>query len=201
MNKSKGETTRNYVIQKAIDVMKVKGYHNTSMNDIIEATGVKKGNLYFHFSSKDELFMDMIKKSHEDYLCFLNKSKERGNTPLEKLDSVLEAVYRFHRKNKFIGGCIFGNTALEMADLNSDIGDFINSVFKTWVELMEELIAKAQQDGSLAISLSPKVLAKHIVATLEGGIMMAKVSKNSDDFLHSLLSIRSMLGIEVGAEL
>lgn len=191
--KTKGEATRSRVIQKARWLVNQKGFTNTSINDIIHATGVKKGNLYFHFSNKEELGLAILRDAADDFFQFLSDSFQ-GEKPLEKLSSFFDAVLEKHRKTNFIGGCIFGNTALEMSDRNPKFSSLIRNVFDTWVDKITSLLTEAQQTGELGSKISPRLLAKQIVASIEGGIMMAKLTKNEDDLKDCLDSLRALLG-------
>lgn len=192
--KTKGEATRSRVIQKARWLVNQKGFTNTSINDIIHATGVKKGNLYFHFSNKEELGLAILRNAADEFFQFLSDSFQ-GEEPLEKLFSFFDAVLEKHRKTNFIGGCIFGNTALEMSDRNPKFSNLMRSVFDTWVDKITSLLTEARQTGELSSEISPRLLAKQIVASIEGGIMLARLTKNEDDLKDCLDSLRISLGL------
>lgn len=100
---SRGEKTRAKVLSVARELINRKGFRSTSVNDIIEATGVKKGNLYFHFPGKEELGIAVLEQAHTEFMEFLSKSL-KGERPRERLASLLDAVFEKHRKTKFVGG-------------------------------------------------------------------------------------------------
>lgn len=190
--KTKGELTRAKVLETARALINAKGFNNTSINDVIEATGVKKGNLYFHFSSKEELGLAILQEAKRDFFLFLSNSLQ-GERPLQKLSAFFEAVFAKHKEMNFVGGCLFGNTALEMSDKNCRFSDLIHEVFTEWASLIADLLMEAQETGELTIKMQPALLAKHIVATIEGGIMFSRVSKSEDDLRDCLRSLRILL--------
>lgn len=100
---SKGEKTRARVLEAARQLINQKGFRSTSVNDIIKVTGVKKGNLYFHFASKEELGLAILRQAHEDFMAFLGNSL-KGDRPLERVSSLLDAVFEKQRNTKFVGG-------------------------------------------------------------------------------------------------
>jgi TetR/AcrR family transcriptional repressor of nem operon len=100
---TKGELTRAKVLEKASPLVNKKGFSNTSTNDIVEATGVKKGNLYFHFPSKENLGLSILEKAQEDFFLFLEDSLQ-GERPLEKIFNFFDAALEMHTKKKFVGG-------------------------------------------------------------------------------------------------
>src|SRR4030042_7211367 len=112
---TKGEETRARVMLAATALINRNGLRNTSIQDIIEETGVKKGNLYFHFPSKDDLGISLIRTARDQYFDYLSKNI-KSTDPLGKINDILNAVLKYHRRNSFIGGCLFWNTAFEMCD-------------------------------------------------------------------------------------
>jgi len=100
---SKGEKTRARVLEAATQLINEKGFSSTSVNDIIQVTGVKKGNLYFHFSGKEELGLAVLEQARQDFMAFLSESL-KGECPLDKLSNFLDAAYEKHRKARFVGG-------------------------------------------------------------------------------------------------
>lgn len=100
---SKGEKTRARVLAAAGELINRKGFCSTSVNDIIQATGVKKGNLYFHFAGKEELGLAVLEQARKEFMDFLSDSLE-GDRPLERLSNFLDAAFEKHRKGRFVGG-------------------------------------------------------------------------------------------------
>jgi TetR/AcrR family transcriptional repressor of nem operon len=111
--------------------------------------------------------------------------------------NVLDAIYAIHSKRGFVGGCIFGNMALEMADMHGDFAGLIREIFEEWICLLATLIQRAQESGEIRPDLRPEAAARLIVATLEGGIMMARLSKDGGDMRVCLKTIKTMLGMQV----
>jgi TetR/AcrR family transcriptional repressor of nem operon len=191
---TKGDRTRARVIAEATALINRRGFANTSISDLIEATGVKKGNLYFHFTSKEELGLELIRQARDEYFLYLEENA-RGETPGAKIAGVLDAVYKIHRKRGFVGGCIFGNMALEMADVNGEFAALVRGIFEQWVRVLAKLICQAQESGEVRGDLKPEAAARLIVASLEGGIMMSRLSKDGSDMLECVKSVKTMLGI------
>jgi TetR/AcrR family transcriptional repressor of nem operon len=52
---TKGEQTRREIVEKAAPLFNQKGFEGTSLADLMQATGLKKGGIYRHFSGKREL--------------------------------------------------------------------------------------------------------------------------------------------------
>jgi AcrR family transcriptional regulator len=60
----RGQERRDQLIRCAARLFAERGYHPTSVADIVEALGVGKGVFYWYFSSKEELLTELLKSSH-----------------------------------------------------------------------------------------------------------------------------------------
>ncbi|HPQ55495.1 MAG TPA: TetR/AcrR family transcriptional regulator [Spirochaetota bacterium] len=189
---TKGVETKERIVQRALDLINTGGYSATSMNDIVEATGVKKGNLYFHFSGKEELGLEVIREARRQYNEYL-RVRIKGKTPLEKLESLLDAIVAFHRKRNFTGGCIFGNTALELGGQHKDFSALIAGVFREWRDMLSAMIDRCKAAGQVRSDIDTGKLAQHIVALLEGGVMLSKLSGKEDDLGNCVESVKIMI--------
>lgn len=194
MAHAKGAMTRTRVLDRAVTLINRRGIRNTSIQDIIDDTGVKKGNLYFHFSSKDELGLSIIREARDRYFAYLSKSV-RSADPLGMIDDVLRAVLEYHKGRDFVGGCIFGNTALEMADSGEEYAALIKEIFDRWADILAGFIREAKKRGDLPAGVKPASLARHIIASLEGSIMLARLYKRGDAIEESIRYIRGLLGM------
>ncbi len=190
---AKGKVTKQYVIAKIIEHVHLNGFSETSINDIIAITGVKKGNLYFHFKNKEELILEALKEAHKQYMEYLSYHTQTEHNPLNKIIAMLDAVYAYHIKRKFRGGCIFGNTALEMADKSSTCRKFIHEVFVQWIEWIATNLEAAVAKRLLIANTPVQELSNYIVAALEGGILLSKVTKKPENLHYTIQSIKGLL--------
>ena len=79
----KGEQTRQKIIEKSLQLFSVKGYFNTSINDILEATALTKGGLYGHFSSKEDIWYAVYDEAVEIWKRNVFKGIRDNSDPLE----------------------------------------------------------------------------------------------------------------------
>ncbi|ETT76589.1 TetR family transcriptional regulator [Paenibacillus sp. FSL R7-277] len=68
MSTPKGSVKRSMILDQALELFVQKGYAATSMEDIVKHTGVSKGSIYYHFSSKDDLFVSMVEKINREWV-------------------------------------------------------------------------------------------------------------------------------------
>lgn len=192
----KGEKTKEHILKASRRILVQQGFLNTSISEIIAATGVKKGNLYYHFASKEDLGLAVLEDAKEEFFHFLNNSLS-GTDSVSKIINSCQAIFNEQQKNNFVGGCLFGNTALEMADSNPKFASIIQEVFDHWIQQLNNLLLEALKTGILKAAMPPELLAKTVVATVEGAIMISRVSKRKQDLLDFLTVIKILLGKEL----
>lgn len=175
---TKGERTRDRILCEASRLIQRKGIGATSVGEILAAAGVHKGTLYFHFRDKEEIGRNVIRQSAGRFLGFIDRSLS-GATPRIALENFLTAAMNFHRSAGFVGGCLFGNTALETGDADPGLAAMVDEVFVAWIERIARVIADGQQAGDFRDDIAAHDLAQQVVATMEGGIMLSRLRKKA----------------------
>lgn len=185
-------SSRERLLQEAAQLIHTQGFERTSVSDLLEAAGVKKGSFYFHFGSKKELAILAMERMHTRFMDFVDASLA-GGTPEARLRGFLDAALSIHRKMGFVGGCPWGNAALEMSDADEDFAQLVAGVFEEWVGKIEGVIAEGQAAGQFRDDMAPRSLARHVVAVIEGGIMLSRVRKHEGPLRDCLDSLKAML--------
>lgn len=190
----KGEQTRGRILSRAAELVVRRGFGATSVNDLVEATGVNRGSLYFHFPGKDDLGVAVLERAKERFLSFVRDSLA-GSTPGERLDNFLRAALKAHSSTGFVGGCLWGNTALEMSDTdgNGRYVEVVREVFEAWSGMIQEVIAEAQSCGQVRKDVPAGVLARQVIATIEGGIMQSRLIHDPAPMRECLKALRVTL--------
>ncbi len=190
--REKGERTRNRIIETAKTLFHLSGYTNTSMDDIVKRCGVTKGNLYYYFSSKEELGNAVVEDLVSEWLLTGISFNQKG-------DPIRQILAMFHRTEKDLekmeckGGCLFGNLALEVSDLHDGLRRKLADGFLRWEAQMQRLMELGRESGVLKPSLDPKMVACFVIATFEGGILLSKVKKDVGAFKSCRVMIKDFL--------
>ena len=191
----KGELTKRKILEIATAIVNRKGFGATTIQDIISATGMQKGGIYFHFPDKDALVLAILEKARDDFLLFLDSALS-GESPGACLANFFRLAVEKHLAAGFIGGCIFGNTAIEFSDTDSRFAAIIERVFDDWIELIRRTVSAAQEAGEVRGDIPAKALALHIVAAIEGGIMLSRLKKNEESMKKCLDTVRMFLQLQ-----
>ncbi len=189
---SKGDVTKERLLAEATRLVQRKGFTDTSVRDLLHATGATKGTLYFHFRGKDDLGLAILERSRVSFLEFL-RSALAGPTPWSGLTNFFAAVLETHRRTGFVGGCLWGNTALEMSDKNRRYSACVAEVFDEWHDLLAEVFRQGQLAKEVRADLTADDLARFVVSTIEGGVMLSRLKKEERPLRSCLDSLKTFL--------
>lgn len=193
--RSKGEQTRENILIEASRLFELQGFRATSLSDLQAATGLKKGALYFHFANKNEIGQAVLERSKAELETLLDKTLV-GETPGACLENFFAGILAWQAELKFCGGCIFGNIALEMGDSDTLFASFVDEVFNAWIARIAQVITAGQAAGEISSELSAEVLASHVVAATEGGIMLSRLKKNEQPLKDCFAVVRRLLATD-----
>jgi len=175
-----GRSTREVIIRAALGLMEVQGYQATSLDDVLRESGVGKGNFYHYFRSKeglghailDELVGAFLERTLEP--CFADPE----GRPLAQIRCFLDRLLALQRERNCVGGCALGNLASELSDVHEGFRERLAGVFSAWRARFTRALADAQRAGEIEPDSSPETIAHFLVASLEGAILLTKVSKD-----------------------
>jgi TetR/AcrR family transcriptional repressor of nem operon len=175
-----GKTTREAIVAAASRLMHVRGYQNTSVDDVLRESGVGKGNFYYHFRSKEDLGHAILDQIINAFLeralepCFA----DANGAPLAQVGCFLDRVLDAQRRSNCVGGCVMGNLAAELSDVHEGFRARLATLFAAWHARLAQALAEARRRGDVAETCEPDAAARFVVAALEGGILLTKVSKD-----------------------
>jgi TetR/AcrR family transcriptional regulator, transcriptional repressor for nem operon len=160
--------------------MFVRGYQNTSLDDVLRESGVSKGNFYYHFRSKEDLGYAILDQLVAGFLertlepCF--SGSEAGR--LDQIRCFLDRLLEAQRERNCVGGCAMGNLACELSDVHEGFRARLASVFTAWRERLTAVLREAQRRGEVVEGCEPESVGHFLVAGLEGAFLLSKVSKD-----------------------
>ena len=169
---------RNAILDAAARVINARGFSHTSVEDLIEATGLSgKSHFYHYFPSNEALGIAVIDRQFERFtergLAILS---EPMIEPVDRLALFIDTLVALQRDRHGGSGSPFGNLAGELADSHEGFRRRLDDVFARWIE---QLVALLREAGpSLRDDVDTVKLARFIIASLEGGMLMTRVTRD-----------------------
>jgi len=175
---SKGDKTRQRIVSEAAALFNKQGFAGSSMADLMEATGLEKGGIYRHFSSKEEVAAEAF-----DYAW-----QVATDLRMHDLDSVANSVDRLkrfvanfvERRSPVPGGCPLLNTAVEADDGNPVMRERARTALRQWHSQLSSITTSGIRKGEIRKGVSPKKLATLIVSSLEGALMISRLERSNE---------------------
>src|ERR1700741_3012364 len=174
----KGEQTRQEIIRKAAPIFNQKGYDGAALSDLMRVTGLEKGGIYRHFSSKEALAAEAF-----DYAW-----REAFNARIHDLETIPNTVERLkqlvanfvERRGTIPGGCPLLNTAIDTDDGNSFLRERARKALRGWRSYLISMINAGIKAREIRPSVDAKKLASLIISSLEGAIMVYRLERNEE---------------------
>jgi len=175
---TKGEQTRRKIVEAAAPIFNQHGYEGSSLNDLMAATGQKKGGIYRHFSSKEELAAEAFDYTWEAAWNARLLHVDEKTSGIAKLKQLIANFVEY--KSPVAGGCPILNTATDSDDGNSVLRARVAKALRSWLSRLQAMVEQAQESGEIRPDVDPKVVATLIVASLEGAVMMSRLQRNDE---------------------
>ena len=175
------ELTKEKILEKAGILFNTKGYKNTSISNITDATGYTKGAIYRHFENKEELERETL--FHLSSIMFEKVRaviKEQLNAG-DKLRAVFKYFESYITSPPIEGGCPLLNAAIEADDANPALRKEALKVLTILRESLLHILKKGVEHKQIKQGVDKELYSTLIMASLEGAIMMSKLTGNSED--------------------
>ncbi|MEH7309177.1 TetR/AcrR family transcriptional regulator [Neobacillus drentensis] len=172
---SKGERTKQMIIEKASGLLNTQGYLATSITDIMKKTGMEKGGIYNHFKSKQELSLDAFSFSIETMSTTFQEAIRSKNTSIEKLNALLEVFLLLAEDKPVPGGCPILNAAIESDDAHPALRDATRNAMNDLYSMILRIIRTGIRNNEIISTIDSETSTTIIISTVEGSLMMTKL--------------------------
>jgi len=183
---TKGEQTRQHIIQQAATLFNQRGYIGSSISDVMQCTGLQKGGIYRHFQSKEQLALAAFDYAQQQSTSQLLAAVVAETDAVQKLLAFISAFHALTLHPPVPGGCPILNTIVDSDDGDPALHERVVAVVSGWEELIERIVADGVARGSLRRDIDPQAVATVLIATLEGGILLARAHRSSVYLQHAV---------------
>nr|WP_269783684.1 TetR/AcrR family transcriptional regulator [Pseudomonas protegens] len=163
------------IADAAMQVFWQRGYAATSIQDLVEGTGLSRSSLYNAFDSKHGLYTCALRRYQQ--MTSANIELLGADAPARELvrrllmrivDNELEDTRRL--------GCLAANASLEMAGQDAAVAQLVAQNFQRIEAALEQVLRRGQEQGEIDPQKNPRALASFVVCTVQGLRVLAKGS-------------------------
>jgi AcrR family transcriptional regulator len=174
---ARGARTRDRIVTAAADLMFVRGVGATTLDDILDASGVSKSQLYRHFANKDQIVRAVIGLMGERVIQREQDALGRVST-MAALRRWRDALVQNNALRHGAYGCALGSLASEVADHDDVARRSLMALFTEWEDLLAAAIRRLQDNGTLRSDAPVDELAIGLLGAVQGGYLLAQTARD-----------------------
>src|SRR5579863_2150469 len=188
---AKGARTRARIVQEAAALIHERGVAGTTLEDVKVAAEVSGSQMYHYFPDKNELVQAVIEYQGETIVHHQGRVLRSANGVEAWRKFVIAAAKRTEAK----GGCPLGSLAGQLAESDPDGRALIAAGFEQWAAVIGDALKSLHDDGKLPSDIDPDDLAITLLATLQGGLLLAQVHRSTRPFE---TAVDTLLALAIG---
>lgn len=159
------------------DLLWEQGYSATSPKDIMRRSGAGQGSMYHHFTNKQELAVVALE-------CSAQSMRQDAEKLLATDGSAYEIATAYLRRQRdVLKGCRMGRMTFDADVLNTpELIEPVKRTFGWLLEALTVLFERGRDQGEFAADIDARNLASLVVATVQGGYVLARATRDTDAF-------------------
>lgn len=143
--KSPKEIKRDLILDAALKVFSEKGYHNATMNEIAMVAGIGKGTIYEYFTSKIQLFQQMLARGLYTYFESLEIQNLQRKSVAERIRSLIVGHIHFCRQHSRLTRLVFWDTQVQ----DDEVKEWMLQMRKEKEARLQEILEEGIATGEL----------------------------------------------------
>jgi TetR/AcrR family transcriptional repressor of nem operon len=171
--------TRSAILDVAQDMVQRQSISGVSFQELANRVGIKKGSLYYHFESKDDLAVALLERASSQ----MKESFIRGRTksPIKRLSYFLDIFLKQIIPTEKL--CPGGAFAGEWGKLSEPVKTQVKKLIDTQVKGVSDILARGIQSGVFNDhAKTVEELAHWVIACVQGALVTSRVSQNKVTF-------------------
>ncbi|HSG47709.1 MAG TPA: TetR/AcrR family transcriptional regulator [Longimicrobiales bacterium] len=168
------EYDRLELLDQAVRVFWEKGYWDTSISDLVEATGVQRYGLYASFGDKHGLFLEALERYQDTVIAALLRELERPGAALPELEEFLHRLASIARTPGASRGCLICNTAAELGEDDPEVALRVESYIRRLTRAFRAALIRARSLGQAPEALNADEAARYLTGVVVGASVYAR---------------------------
>lgn len=167
-------------IAVAQQLMLAKGYTATSVDEVCQLAGLSKGSFFYYFESKEELGKAALNDFYSRQKQGLQVAPFRKDAdPLARVIGLIDFLIQAFRNPEIPKSCLIGNFSQELSTTHVEIRSLCAKHFTDWAGEVQSDLDEAAARYALQSSLDTQSIADHLIAVIEGSLILYKAKKDA----------------------
>jgi len=179
------------IIHESLKLFSLNGFLSTSILDIISAAETSKGGFYNHFTSKEDLFYQVLDESRKIWRERNLKGLANEDSAISKIKQLLKNYrdrYLLDAEN-FPGGCIFIMFAVELGDSRPHLSREVQKGFVGLKAMIKRFLEEGKDSGEFYNGISTDTITEILFNGMLGASVNYSVDKSFVTLDHSINSL------------
>lgn len=174
------------VLQKAVEIFWKKGFHATSMDDLVKHLGINRASLYDTFGGKKQIFEKAVSKYIADNTLLINEFFSKPLSVKEGLLKFFQLVVQSSVADTDLKGCLVVNTSVESIPDDQEIVEILAGNKHNFENIFYQVLKKGQEEGEIDPQKNIKAISVYLV-TLFNGLKVAARLKPDEAELNAVV--------------
>lgn len=163
---SKGEVTRQQILDHAVALASRVGLGGITIGSLADDLNLSKSGIYAHFQSKEALQIKILEAGAEKFIDAIVRPALRAPRGEPRLRALFENWMRWPHKTSLQGGCLFVQAAAELDDLTGPVRDKLVQLQKDWFDVLVGAVRIAINEGHLRPDLDAELFAYELYGVM-----------------------------------
>jgi TetR/AcrR family transcriptional repressor of nem operon len=156
------------VLDQAMRLFWQQGYAATSIQDLVDATGVSRSSMYCSFGDKQRLFLAAVDR-YVSQVSAARLERLRALGPAKAaLRDYFEGMIAFAQGEGQRLGCLLTNAAVEVAPHDAEIAATLRASLGAVEDALFDIIRRGQAQGEIAAGKDARALARFLLGVIQG---------------------------------
>lgn len=198
-----GRETKEKILDAAESLVLEYGFGATSIDQILERTGITKGAFFYHFKNKAELAHALIDRyvirDNELLHGLVQRAESLSRDPLQQyllFIGLLEEALR--ELSEPLPGCLIASFTYQFQEFDNRTQDAVVNGFKEWQKVLGEKLHAAHKKYTPSIKIKPSEVIDNLLSLFEGGVILAKMYEQSSVLAQQLRHHRNYVELLYG---
>ena len=178
-----GKPTRDKILKHSKDLVLDRGFNGTSIDMILERTGISKGTFLYHFRSKNDLARALM----DEYIVHDDQDRKKALLATSKIDDPLERFLAFiqvfiddmEKLTEPYSGCLYASYTYEPGQFDTEIRQKIVEAFIEWEHTIGGMLDLIYAKYKPQMEVDKKTLATLFSTVFEGALIVSKATNDA----------------------
>jgi len=179
--------TKEKLLDAAQQLMLVKGFPATTVDEICATAGFTKGSFFHYFESKEQLGKEVLNR----FYVFLQQTSQQGSfrkksDPLQRVYGYVDRFIEMTKNPELPSGCLLGHFTQELSDTHPEIRSLCAQHFAEWAATLKQDLDEAKAQYAPKAPFDTQSLAEYFIAVMQGSRILATAKQDARVFEQNL---------------